>query len=125
MNAPYDPALKEALARIEQICFEYGIGGYVSLVSQTHGEFRPILPAWAGCTWEYKDDDHLVVTGVRLKVKKEERDKAEMTAHFIHSGLDCSAHAFQFFDFLVKQTKEKWKTEHESFKDFRPHREEH
>lgn len=115
----YDPKLKEAMAKIQRICEQYDCGGYVSLTSRTHGEFRYILPQWTGLQEELRDG---VVVGIRLRVKKEERDKAELTAHFIHSNLDVVVQMFHLFSHFVDMTKEKWGTVHKSFADYRAHR---
>lgn len=115
----YDPKLKECIARIEKLCEEYDCGGSVSLVSRTHGEFRYVLPKWTGFT---EEPDQQGKTQIRLKVKKEEREKAELSAHFIHSERDTAALFFSFFDGFIRATEDKWKTEHTPFHQFRPHR---
>lgn len=116
----YDSKLKECMNKIELIMKEYGAGGWVSLSSENGGEFRFIFPEWSGLAEEL--DCSGKVSGVRLKVKKAEREKAELTAHFIHSNRDVSAQAFRMFDHLCELTQEKWKTEHTPFHNFRPHR---
>lgn len=116
----YDPKLKECLTKIEALCKQYECGAYVSLVSRTHGEFRYVLPEWAAMKEEIDDEGR--VCGVRLTCKKEEREKAEFTAHFLHSSRDIAALAFKFFDHFIEATQKKWNTEHTSFADYRPHR---
>ena len=39
MELPYDPDLKEAMLKIEEIMDEYKIGGSITLASKTHSEF--------------------------------------------------------------------------------------
>jgi hypothetical protein len=122
----YDPKLKELARRIEDLCKEYDAGAHISLVSRTHGEFRFCLPDWAGLYEEVEP-----ATGnvrIRLKIKKAEGDtfeKAELTAHLLHSLRDTAASCFAFVDQFIKVTDEKWQTEHKPFHGFRPHREEH
>lgn len=117
----YDPKLKEAMAKIESICAEYDCGGYFSLTSKTHGEFRYVFPSWVAIREETECGE---VVGVRLTCKKEEKEKAELTAHFIHSNLDTVVAMFKLFSYFVDQTQEKWGTEHKSFSGYRPHRKE-
>lgn len=122
----YDPRLKECMAKIEAICKQYDCGGHISLVSKTHGEFRFVLPTWTGLYDEVdpkNGDIH-----VRLKIKKADGDtheKAELTAHYLHSIRDTCASGFLFVNEMTEITDEKWKTEHKPFHGFRPHREEH
>lgn len=123
----YDPKLKEAARRIEAICEEYDCGGFVSLVSKSHGEFRFMLPKW-GAIFEEVDSQGNVM--VRLKTVNMKNDpamfeRAELTAHFIHSLQDTAAACFSLMDEFIKVTKEKWKTEHKPFAGFRPHKDEH
>lgn len=115
-----DPKLKECMRKIEALCNEYDCGGYFSLVSETHGEFRYVFPKWTALTEEL--DATGKVTGVRLKCKKEEKEKAELTAHFIHSNLDVVLMMFKLFSYLVDETKKKWNTEHTPFAGYKPHR---
>lgn len=123
----YDPKLKEAARRIEAICKEYDCGGFFSLVSKTHGEFRYALPSW-GAMFEEKDAQGNI--RVRLKTVNMKNDpamfeRAELTAHFLHSLRDTAGQCFLFMEEFIKVTDEKWKTEHKPFAGFRPHREEH
>lgn len=116
----YDPKLKEAMAKIEAICNEYDCGGYISLTSKTHGEFRFVFPEWSAIKEEFNSNGEAI--SCRLNCKKEEREKAELTAHFIHSNRDIAAAAFTVFNEFVEETNEKWQTEHKPFHQFRAHR---
>lgn len=125
LNAPYDPNLKQALREIEAICVKYDCGGHVNLISQTHGEFSFVLPKWQ-CLFEETLPDGRVA--IRLRAKKANGDfpeRADLTAHFLHSLRDVFAAGFQYVDRFIIETNEKWKTEHTPFKNFRPKREEH
>lgn len=115
----YDPRLKECMARIEKICEEYDCGALVSLISETHGEHRQVSPKWSALREEVDEQGRV---RIRLKCSKEEKRRAELTAHYIHSQRDVSALWFRFFDELVNATKDKWQTEHTPFHQFRPHR---
>ena len=115
----YDPKLKECMARIEKLCEEYDVGGSVSLISREGGEFRYVLPKWTAFIEEVTADG---IERIRLRCKKEEREKAQLTAHFIHSGRDTAALFFKFFDEFVRATDAKWQTEHTAFHKFRAHR---
>lgn len=116
----YDPKTKECMGKIERLMQEYDCGGYVSLTATTGGEFRYIFPQWTAIREEL--DESGKVIGVRLKCKKEEHEKAELTAHFIHSNLDVVLQGFKLFSHLVDLTQEKWQTEHTPFHNYRPHR---
>ena len=121
----YDPKLKELAARIEALCKEYDAGAHVALVSQTHAEFRFSLPKWASL---YEETDAQGQVLIRLKHKKADGDtheRAELTAHFLHSVADISLNCLRFVGKFLEVTDEKWKTEHKPWHGFRPHREEH
>jgi hypothetical protein len=122
----YDPKLKEAMSAIEAVCKRYGCGGHITLISKTHGEFRFVLPDWAGL---YEVIDENGNSGIRCKIEKAKGDtheKAELTAHFLHSVRDIAAACFRFMSRFTEQTDKVWDTEHTPFFGFRPHRpEEH
>jgi hypothetical protein len=43
----YDPKLKEAMAEIKAILSKHDIAGAISLVSETHSEYRLQFPSWS------------------------------------------------------------------------------
>lgn len=115
-----DPKLIKLMSKIEELCREADVGGHVNLLSKTHGEFRFVLPKWAGLYEEYDSDGNCII---RLKIKKAEGDtheKAELTAHFLHSVRDVCAQTFGLVDKFIQVTDEKWKTEHTPFYGFEP-----
>lgn len=44
---PFDPQLRKCMAEIEASMKKYKCGGFVTLSSQTHTEFKLHLPEWS------------------------------------------------------------------------------
>lgn len=120
----YDPRLREAMSKIEKICEEFDCGAYVSLTSETHGEFRFVLPKW-GCLYEDVDSQQREI--IRLKTVNMKNDivmqrKAELTAHFVFGTMDMMGTTFLLLNKFKDEMQEKWKVEHKAFHEFEPKR---
>lgn len=110
-NMPYDPKLKEAMAEIKAICDKHDVGGFITLVSQTHSEFRlELAPSWSGLKWEEE--------GIRFRVKAKELGKevarkvAGETCHLVYQLRDRCAQTFMHMDKLTKQIEEHLNVDH-------------
>lgn len=120
----YDPRLKEAMARIEQICKEFDIGGYFALVSKVGAEFRYALPSWTSLQDEIQADGTIAVRLLHTANQPGSLEKAADTAHFLHSIKDCSALSYGYMETFTKETDKAWQTQHVPFANLRPHKEE-
>ena len=123
MNS-FDEKLKIAAAEIKMIMGRHDIGGFVSLVSKTHSEFRLEFPSWSLA--QFENDGK----GVRIRSKledfqsKEEQHIAtELTAHFILSARDMAEMNFVNLGKLGEILADHMEIEHESFKNLKTHTE--
>lgn len=82
---PYDPKLKEAMKEIDQIMMKYDIGGYINLVSRSHGAYRLyVTPTWSAAKWE--GEDCLRIKAVKSEMGEEKaHDLLHGTVHLIYS----------------------------------------
>lgn len=115
-----DPKLIRLMEKIEKLCEEADVGAHVNLVSKTHGEFGFVLPKWGALYEEILPD---TTTAIRLKFSRAQGDtheKAELTAHFLHSMRDVFVMAFKLTNEFIEITDAKWKTEHVPFSNFQP-----
>jgi len=83
MELPYDPALKEAMLKIQAIMDEYKIGASIALASKTHSEFLYHFPEW--CIVQLETDFKIKI---RSKLKdfesrEDQLQRSEESAHFI------------------------------------------
>lgn len=122
-NLPYDPDLKEAMLKIQEIMDEYKIGGSIALASKTHAEFLYYFPKWSIVQIEKG-------SGVRIRSKREDfKSKEEQhqvnteSCHFVARIRDISGDAFMIFEDIFKQLDEHFGIDHEPFSKFTPHRE--
>jgi len=122
-NLPYDPDLKEAMLKIQEIMDEYEIGGSIALASKTHAEFLYHFPKWSIVQL-------VKPSGVRIRSKREDfsskeaQHKAnEETCHLVARTRDSSGKAFMVFEDIFKQLDKQFDIEHEPFSKFTPHRE--
>jgi len=122
-NLPYDPDLKEAMLKIQEIMDEYKIGGSITLASKTHAEFLYHFPKWSIVQL-------VKPSGVRIRSKrkdfdsKEEQHKInEESCHLVARVRDMSGQAFMIFENIFKQLDDHFDIEHEPFSKLTPHRE--
>ena len=80
MNKP-DPILQTAAKEIAAICEKYDIGGYIILVSKTHGEYLLHFPKWSKAQMEITPEGK---SAIRFKAKgKDEDQTVKSTVHLI------------------------------------------
>lgn len=120
----FDEKLKIAAAEIKMIMRKHDIGGFISLVSKTHSEFRLEFPSWSVA--QFEGDGR----GVRIRSKledfqsKEDQHTAtELTAHFILSARDMAIMNGENLMTLGELLAEYMEIEHESFKNLKTHTE--
>lgn len=105
----YDPNLRECMAEIEEVMKRHDCGGFVSLHSQTHGEFKMIIeaPSWSNV--------RLVKEGRALHIKlhmKSAKEKTEATVAMLAGMRDLCALAFDQADKIMKTIETHAKVEH-------------
>ncbi|MBN3948414.1 MAG: hypothetical protein HWQ38_18945 [Nostoc sp. NMS7] len=96
----HDPKLKEALAKMEAIAKEYGVGYVIALANVEYAEFKSEFPEWS-----------LIQTnpeGVRLRLRSEQRELTdiELGKGFSLSEGQRSAIAQNILDCLAKENDE-------------------
>lgn len=107
----YDPKLRDAMDEIKSILQEYDIGGFISLNSKTHGEFKIAidLPTWS--VVKFTEDEK----AVRVKFKKEQKEEAEATIAMIANMRDLSAMLFMQSDQIIAQIEKHVQVDHVPF----------
>lgn len=122
---PYDPKLKEAAAEIKAILKKHDIGGYVTLMSETHAEFvMEITPTWSCAYWEDRDEGMLRFKAKTKELGKEKAQKlVEGTCHMIFQMRDLCAQGFSHAEKMCGLLSTQVDIEHKPFSNFTPHRE--
>jgi hypothetical protein len=108
MNGTYDPALRAAMDDIEKVLKKYDIGGFVSLASRTHGEFKMFIetPSWSNARFMKEGK----AIHVRLHSKSDHAN-TEDTVAMLDNIQKMSALAFQQADGIVKMIEKHVKVE--------------
>ena len=115
----FDPKLRAAMKEIEAVCEKYDCGGIVSLTSKTHGEFRYVLPKWAGIRLIRDKGDGKFAWHVRVHAKSKP-EEANLTMHFIYSTMDVCGNMFMGLQKAREIVENRMKVEHVPFSDFEP-----
>lgn len=120
-----DPKLKTAMNEVMAILQKHDIAGQVTLVSQTHSEFRmKIDPSWS-CASLYE-----VGAGVAIRFNaskksipdKEERwKKAELTTHIFCQIRDLCGQYFLAMEGAIKDLGKYTEIEHRGGTGYEPH----
>lgn len=100
----YDPKLKTAIGEIQQILEKHDVSGVIQLISQTHSEFLIHFPTWSGVQFEESTDGEM---RLRIKFKKEDIEKGNLTAHLIVDQMQMSSKHFEVFSGLFQTLKTK------------------
>lgn len=110
----YDPALRQAMTKIEIILNEYDIGGFVSLQSKTHGEFQTFIePSWSTARYIKKDG---AVTGLHFKsYSKSNKENTDATAGMLYGLRDTCALIASQMNKFSEQLENTVKVEHVPF----------
>lgn len=90
----YDPKLKLAMKEIREVVQKYDLFVTVNLMSQTHGEVFNSFPTWSGIQHEGNDI-------IRIRMKQNEREKWEATAHLVAQSVVYSGYLHRVFDQLL------------------------
>src|SRR6266404_4691089 len=95
----YDPELRAAIEEISKIYKKYDCGGFVSLVSATHGEFKNFIdsPSWSNIRFLKEGK----AAHIKIHMKSDPKN-TEATAHLLCSLRDTAVMAFQSADELLK-----------------------
>ena len=118
MTLPYDPALKEAMLKIQEIMDEYKIGGSIALASKTHSEFLYHYPEWSAVQLETASQIRIRSKLKDFKSKEEQQQNMQESTHFIAQMQDLSAQSFAMFEIIFKKLEEHYEIEHEPFSNF-------
>lgn len=97
----YDSAAQKWLRNkvaqdVEDVMERHSVGGVVLLASKEASAWRIILPSWVGLSRESPD-------AWRFRWKKEERVKADLTAHFVMALGDLTMHVAALFHDLSER----------------------
>lgn len=108
----YDPKLREAISKIEDILEKYDIGGAIVLCSETHSEFKLALdtPSWSNI--------RLIKGGKGFHVKlymKSDKKRTEASVGMLYSIRDMSGSFFMQCDQISKQIEQNVIVEHKPF----------
>lgn len=112
MSGEFDPKLKEAMKKIEDVMREYDIGGHISLVSPTHSEYMLcISPSWSCVQFE---DEHVRFKATEEKYgsKQARNEAAELTVHLLLQIRDLGAQAFHFSEAIHEYLSKHMKITH-------------
>lgn len=123
-----DQRLKEAMAEINAIMKKFDIGGHVTLVSQTHSEFRyTVDPSWSCASVELLGGG---MAEMRVKSlakdhpdKEIQRKKIEVTIHMLAQIRDLGGKTFMEMDAVVNELSQQVDFDHKPFSGFEPHKE--
>ena len=103
----YDPKLKEAMQKIEDICSEYEVGYLCVVSSKTHTEYKCDFPVWS----LIQNDKG----GVRVKTKSSDPELTNSSFHLLLSIRDVAGMFFANFQEVVESLKDKIEINHEPF----------
>lgn len=98
------------MAEIEQVLKKYDIGGFISLVSQTHGEFKSFVdtPSWSLVRFLKEGK------GIHIKLYMKSRlAEVNATGHLIASIMDTCAIGFSGAEKILTAIKGHAVVEHE------------
>lgn len=96
---------------IEDLMVRHDVGGIILLNSKEASAWRFVIPGWAGL---YKED----AGGWRFKWKKEEREKADLTAHLVLRSRDMAMHVADFFQKLSTVLERQVAIDHDPIEHF-------
>lgn len=105
----YDPKLREAMHEIDEILHKYDIGGFISLCSRTHTEFKmPIdTPTWSNIRYVKNGD------AVHIKLhSKSDHKNTEDTVAMLASMRDMAGTCFTNCDAMLDMIEKHVKVTH-------------
>lgn len=108
----YDQKLRDAMSEVEAVMKKYDIGGFVTLQSESHAEFKLFVdtPTWSTVRW-IKDSEAL-----HLKVyMKSSPKESEATVSMLYSIRDLCGMVFMQLDKIGNQVEQSVKVEHVPF----------
>lgn len=110
----HDPMLRVAMKEVESILNKYDIGGFVSLESRSHSEFKLFIePSWSLARFIKKDGE---IKGVHFKIRaKTNLEDTNATAGLLMAVRDQCAMVFMQMDKLKKQLEDTVGLDHQPF----------
>lgn len=118
----HDPKLRKAMAEIVPILEKYQCGAAVTLVSQTHTEYRYEFPAWSCIGINRKTGE------VRVRIRREDFKTIDdyhlivgNTAHLVCQLRDLAAQNFADFQKLVDLISMHWEFDHKPYHEHEPY----
>lgn len=108
----YDPKLREAMKDVEAVLKKHDVGGFVSLNSKTHGEFKLFVdtPSWSKVRWVKEGE--VMHLKIHMKTTPEE---SEATVAMLYSIRDLCGQLFMQMDKLAGQVEQSVKVVHVPF----------
>lgn len=82
-----DQALKAFALEMEHLMRKHNVCGFFAIASPEAAEFDMTFAPWSAAQFERDPDGHV---GLRIKAKKEEREKIEATFHALYSMRDMA-----------------------------------
>lgn len=108
----YDPKLRECMAEIEGVLKKFDCGGFFSLNSKTHGEFKMCVetPSWSNIRFLKES------TAVHVKLHaKTDHANTEATVAMLANMRDLSAGVFRQTEEIMRQIETQVKVVHVPF----------
>jgi hypothetical protein len=114
-----DLKLVSLIDKIETICKEADVGGFVTLTSRDKCEFRIIPPSWTAVRDVVLNDG---TKAIRLKWSKQtdSQETAALTAFFVMVTTHTISAAAKWFGSIANEITKKWDVDKMPFGDFRP-----
>lgn len=118
-----DPKLKEAMAEIKAIFKKHDIGGFVTLVSETHGEFRYELePSWSVMHLSPQGQFRFKSILADFKNEQDKHRATELSVHLICQIRDLNVQSFRNMQTILEMLEGHMEINHTPYRDFEPHR---
>lgn len=108
----YDQKLRDAMREIEGVLKKYDIGGFVTLQSRSHAEFKFLIetPSWSNVRYVKEG------AAIHLKIHNKSKPKeTEATVGMLYSIRDLCAMGFQQMDVLANRIEQQVKVIHTTF----------
>lgn len=118
-----DPKLKEAMAEIKAVFKKHDIGGFITLVSESHAEFRYVLePSWSVMHLNQQGRFHFKSILADFNNEKDQHKATELSVHLICQIRDLNAQSFRNMQTVLEMLEDHIEINHTPFSNFEPHR---
>jgi hypothetical protein len=101
-KAEYDPRLRECLQEIEDLLKFYDAGGFVSIHSKTHGEFKVMIEHMSWSQVKMIGERKAMHIKLHMGTSPE---NTEATIAMVDDARSIAANFFKFFDKVLEAVK--------------------